>query len=64
MSITFDSMILILPQIKFEVIPSKDAGEIAFHSEADRSHEILGFCYKSISLVAPMAMILEFLNSR
>ena len=30
-------MILILPQIQFEANPSKDAGEVAFQSEADRS---------------------------
>ena len=29
-------MTLILPQIKFEAITSKDAGEVAFQSEADR----------------------------
>ena len=35
-------MILILPQIQFEAIPSKDTGEVAFQSEADRSHKIFG----------------------
>ena len=45
-------MILILPQIQFEAIPSKDAGEVAFQSEADRSLKILGFCHKSFSLLA------------
>ena len=64
MSITFDSMILILPQIKFEAIPSKDAREVAFQPEAERSHQILGFCDKSSSLVAHMAMISEFLDSQ
>ena len=44
MSITFDSMILILPQTKFEAIPSKDAGEVAFQLEANRSHQIPGGC--------------------
>ena len=53
-------MILILPQIQFEAIPSKDAGEVASQSEADRSHKILGFCHKSFSLVAHMALILKF----
>ena len=57
-------MILILPQIQFDVIPSKDAGEVAFQSEADRSHKILGFCLKSCSLVAHMALILKFLDSQ
>ena len=58
-------MILILPQIKFEAIPSKDAGEVAFQpEEADRSHKILGFCHKSFSLVAHMAMVLKFLDSQ
>ena len=64
MSIIFDSMILISPQIKFEAIPSKDAGEVAFQPEADRSHQILGFCHKSFSLVAHMALILKFLDSQ
>ena len=50
-------MILILPQIQFEAIPSKDAGEVAFQSEADTSHKILGLCHKSFSLVAHMALI-------
>ena len=31
-------MILILPQIKFKAMLSKDAREVAFQSEADRSH--------------------------
>ena len=64
MSVTFDSMTLILPQIKFEATPSKDAGEVAFQPEADRSHEILGFCYNSFSLVAHMDLILKFLDSQ
>ena len=53
-------MILILPQTQFEAIPSKDAGEVALQSEADRSHQILGLCHKSFSLVAHMALILKF----
>ena len=57
-------MILILPQTQFEAIPSKDAGEVALQSEADRSHQILGFCHKSFSLVAHMALILKFLYSQ
>ena len=57
-------MILILPQIQFEALPSKDAGEVAFQSEADRSHKILGFCHKSFSLIAHMALILKFLDSQ
>ena len=57
-------MILILPQIKFKANPSKDAGEVAFQSEADRSHQILGFCHKSFSLVGHMALILKFLGSQ
>ena len=48
MSTIFDSMTLILPQIKFEEIPSKDAGEVAFQSEADRSHQSLGFCHNTV----------------
>ena len=57
-------MVLILRQIQFEAIPSKDAGEVALQSEADRSHQILGFCHKSFSLVAHMALILKFLYSQ
>ena len=57
-------MIMTLPQIQFEAIPSKDAGEVAFQSEADRSHKILGFCRKSFSLVAHMALILKFVDSQ
>ena len=64
MSITFDSMTLVLPQIKFEAIPSKDAGKVAFQPEADRSHQILEFCHNSLSLVAHMALILTFLDSQ
>ena len=45
-------MILILPQSQFEAIPSKDAAEVTFQSEADGSHKILGFCHKSFFLVA------------
>ena len=57
-------MILILPQIQFEVIPAKDAGEVAFQSEANRSHKILGFCHKSFSPAGHMALILKFLDSQ
>ena len=59
MSITFDSIILILPQIKFEAIPSKDAGEVAFQPKVDRSHQILGVCHKSFPLVPQMALIFD-----
>ena len=55
-------MILILPQMKFEAIPSRDAGEVAFQPEADRSRQILGFCHKSFSLVGHMALILKVLD--
>ena len=64
MFITFDSMTLISPQIKLEAIPSKNAGEVAFQPEADRSHQILGFCHNSFSLVAHMALILKLLDSQ
>ena len=57
MSITFDSMNLILPQMKFEAILSKDVGGVAFHAEADVLHLILGICCNSFSLVAHMALI-------
>ena len=57
-------MILISPQIQFEAVPSKDAGEVALQSEVDRSHQMLGFCHISFSLVAHMAMILKFLYSQ
>ena len=55
-------MTLMLAQIKFEAIPSKDAGEVAFQPEVDRSHQILGFCHNSFSLVAHMALILKVLD--
>ena len=64
MSITFDSITLILPQIKFDAVPTKDTGEVAFQPEADRSDQILGFCHNSFSLVAHMALILKFLDSQ
>ena len=64
MSISFDSMALIFPQIKFEAIPSKDAGEVAFQAETDTSDQILGFCHNSFSLVAHMVLILTFLDSQ
>ena len=57
-------MILILPQIEFEAIHFKDVGEVAFQPEADRSHQILGFCHKSFILVGHMALILKFLDSQ
>ena len=63
MSITFDFMILILPKIKFEAIPSKDAVAVAFWPDTDRSHEISSFCHNSFSLVDHMALILEYLDS-
>ena len=56
-------MTLIMPQIKFEAIPSKDAGIVSFQPEADRSHQILGICHNNFSLVTPMALILTFLDS-
>ena len=64
MSISFDSMTIIVPQIKFEAIPSKDTGEVAFQAKADTSHEVLGFCHNSFSLVAHMVLILKFLDSQ
>ena len=57
-------MTLILPQIKFEAIPSKDAAEAAFQAEADPSHQILGFRHNNFSLVAYMVLILKFLDSQ
>ena len=54
----------ILPQIKFEAIHSKDAGEVAFQPEADRSHQILGFFHNNFSLVAHMDLILRFFDSQ
>ena len=62
MSITFDSMTLRLPQIKFEAILSKDVGGIAFQAEADVLHQILGFCSNGFSLVAHIALILKILD--
>ena len=64
MSATFDSLTRILPQIKFEAIASRDAEKVAFQPEADSSHQILGFCHNSFSLVAHMALILTFLDSQ
>ena len=64
MSIYFASMTLILLKSKFEAIPSKDAGEVAFQVEADTSRQILGFCHNSFSYVARMVLILKFLNSQ
>ena len=62
MSRTFDSMTLILPQIKFEAILSKDVGEVAFQAEADVLHEILGICRNSFFLLAHMAIYLKILD--
>ena len=52
-------MTLILPQIKFEAILSKDVGGVAFQAEADVLHQILGICHNSFSLVSHMALILR-----
>ena len=57
-------MSLILPELKFEAIPSEDAGEVAFQPAADRSHQILGFCHNSFSSVTHMALILKFLDAQ
>ena len=62
MSITFASMALILTQIKFEAVLSKDVGGVAFQAEADVLHQILGICCNSFSLVAHMALILKILD--
>ena len=61
MFITFDSMTLILPQIKFEAILSKDVEGVVFQAEADVFHQILGICRNSFSLVAHMVLILKIL---
>ena len=55
-------MTLILPQIKFEAIPFKDVGGVAFQADtdADASDQILGFCLKSFPLVAPMGLTFRF----
>ena len=57
MSRVFDSMTLILPQIKFEAILSKHVGGVAFQAEADVLHQILRICRYNFSLVAHMAPI-------
>ena len=57
MSRTFDFMSLILPQIKFEAILSRDVGGVAFQAEADVLHQSLGIWCNSFSLVAHMALI-------
>ena len=62
MSVSFDSMTLILPQIKFEEILFRYTGEVAFQAEADTSHQILGFCHNSFPLVAHIALILQILD--
>ena len=56
-------MTLIFPQIKFEAIPSKDVGRVAFQAKAERSHQILGFFHNSFSPVFPIALISKFLDS-
>ena len=53
-------MTLILSQIKFGAIPSKNVGGVAFQAEADASHQILGFYCNNFPIVAPMALILNF----
>ena len=60
MFITFDSMTLILPQIKFEAILSKDVGGVVFQAEADVLHQILGICRNSFSGSAYGLKILDF----
>ena len=62
MSITFDSMSLILPQIKLEAILSKDVGGVTFQADVDVLHQILGICRNSFSLVAHKALILKSLD--
>ena len=55
-------MTLILPQIKFEAILSKDVGGVAFQAEAYVLHQILGICHNSFFFVAHMAVILKELD--
>ena len=62
MSVAFDSMTLILPQIKFEAVLSKDVGGVAFQVEAYVLHQILGICHNIFFLVAHMALILKILD--
>ena len=57
-------MTLILTQIKFEAVPSKDVEGVAFQAEADASHQILDFCQNSFFRVARMALILRVLGSQ
>ena len=59
-----DSMAQILPQTKFQVIPPKDVGEVAFLAETDASCQVLGFCRDDFSSLAHMALILKFLESQ
>ena len=63
MSRIFDSMTLILPQIKFEAILSKNVGGVAFQAEADVLHQILRIFRYNFSLVAHMAPIWKFWTS-
>ena len=47
LSTVFNSMMLILPQSRFEAIPPNDVGGDAFLAEADASLQILVFAGKS-----------------
>ena len=55
-------MTLILPQIKFGAILSKDVRGVAFQDEVDVLHQILGICHNSFSLVAHIVLILKILD--
>ena len=57
-------MTLIFLQTKFETVPPKNEGGAAFLAKVDASCQILDFCRNNIFPVAPMALILKFLESQ
>ena len=64
LSISSDSMTLILLSTNFEVIPPKYGGEVTFSVGVDALHPILDFCHIIFPPRAPMALILKFLESQ
>ena len=57
-----NSITLILPQTKFEAIPSKDAGRDAFLAEANVLSQVSDFGRNNVSPMVPMDLIIEFLE--
>ena len=64
LSVRSNSIALTIPQTKFEAIISKGVGGDRFEVKTHASRQILGLGHYNLLFLAPMVMILIFLESQ